>query len=218
MLYVFLDESGDFDFSTNGSKYFIITALSVTQPLNAVEPLLELKYNLWQSGLPIEYFHASEDKQRVRDQVFGIIQNNLSSYKVDCIVVEKRKTFLPLQQDTARFYEKMFSILLNYVLSGSIQVHSDMTIVTDTIPLKKKRQQIEKALKKELANWAKQSGGTYQLFHFASKTDMNLQVVDYIGWAIARKWARADYRSFKLIHSCVKSQFDVFRSGNETFY
>ena len=32
-LYIFLDESGDFNFSPRGTKYFTITAISLTIPI-----------------------------------------------------------------------------------------------------------------------------------------------------------------------------------------
>lgn len=218
MLYVFLDESGDFDFSNNGSKYFIITALSVVRPFDAISPLEELKYDLWESGLKIESFHASEDKQYVRDKVFSIISQMMPDYRVDSIIVEKCKTFPTLQKDTARFYKTIFGILLKYVLVGSAQKHSDVTFVTDSIPLKKKRKQIEKALNQELTDWSKKAQGTYQIFHFSSKSDVNLQIVDYLGWAVARKWSRGDTRSYRLISKCVQTEFDVFEVGKEKFY
>ena len=218
MLYVFLDESGDFDFSLNGSKYFIITALSVARPFDVISPLEELKYDLWETGLKIESFHASEDKQYVRDKVFNIISQMMPKYRVDSIIVEKCKTFPALQEDTARFYKTIFGILLKYVLVGSAQKHSDVTFVTDSIPLKKKRKHIEKALSLELTDWSRKSQGTYQIFHFSSKSDVNLQVVDYLGWAIARKWSKGDVRSYKLIEMCVKTEFDVFKIGKEKFY
>ncbi len=218
MLYVFLDESGDFDFSINGSRYFIVTALSVIRPFDAVFPLEELKYDLWESGLRIESFHASEDRQFVRDKVFNIISQKMTDYRVDSIIVEKCKTFPALQSDTARFYKTIFGILLKYVLVKSSQKHSDVTFVTDSIPLKKKRNQIEKALNQELTDWSRKSQGTYQIFHFPSKSDINLQIVDYIGWAIFRNWSRGDTRSYNLISKCIKTEFDVFKVSKEKFY
>lgn len=35
ILYIFLDEGGNFDFSTGGTKYFTITALSKERPFEA---------------------------------------------------------------------------------------------------------------------------------------------------------------------------------------
>jgi len=45
-LYLFIDESGNFDFSSGGTKYFILTALSTTNPYSVGSSLLELRYQL----------------------------------------------------------------------------------------------------------------------------------------------------------------------------
>ena len=72
-LYIFLDEGGNLDFSSAGTKYFVLTALSKDRPFEAYKYLNELKYDLVERGVEIEYFHASENKQDVRDSVFAII-------------------------------------------------------------------------------------------------------------------------------------------------
>ena len=73
VLYIFLDEGGNFDFSTGGTKYFTLTALSKERPFQAYMPLCELKYDLIELGTEIEFFHAAEDRQAVRNSVFDII-------------------------------------------------------------------------------------------------------------------------------------------------
>ena len=37
--YVFLDESGNFDFSASGTRYFVLTCVGVTRPFPAFESL-----------------------------------------------------------------------------------------------------------------------------------------------------------------------------------
>ena len=72
ILYIFLDEGGNLDFSKNGTKYFTITGLSKERPFEAFKASNNLKYDRIESGTEIEYFHASEDRQVVRDEVFKI--------------------------------------------------------------------------------------------------------------------------------------------------
>lgn len=43
-LYVFLDEAGNFDFSSGGTKYFILSAVSKERPFRAYQEMTELKY------------------------------------------------------------------------------------------------------------------------------------------------------------------------------
>ena len=91
-LYIFIDEGGDLEFSEKGTKIFTLTALSKIRPFVIYEPLINLKYDLWQKGIEFEYFHATEDTQQTRDQVFNLISNNLSRFTIDSVIVEKRKT------------------------------------------------------------------------------------------------------------------------------
>ncbi len=195
-----------------------MTALSQVRPFPPLIPFVDLKHDLWEQGVEVEYFHATEDNQSVRNSVFGILGNCLGHFRVDSIIVEKRKTNPTLQHDLGRFYQKVFDILMKYVLEGQRRAFNSMFMVTDTIPVKQRRLTIEKAIKHNLSTWAKEHGNSYTIQHYASKSELNLQAVDYLGWAIFRKWERSDLRSYNLIRCCVQSEFDVFEAGATMFY
>jgi hypothetical protein len=108
-LYIFLDEAGNFDFSPGGSKYFIMASVTRERTFGDYSEFVNLKYDLVEQGIDIEYFHASEDKQAVRDQVFKIIQRNLTGMRIDAVIVEKKKT-KPTLRDPARFYLECWAI------------------------------------------------------------------------------------------------------------
>gem|GEM_PF-3209631 len=76
-LFVFLDEGGNFDFSKNGTQYFTITSVATTRPFTFATPLIDIRCSLLETGIGLEYFHASEDKQPVRDQVFNVISAHM---------------------------------------------------------------------------------------------------------------------------------------------
>ena len=61
-LYIYLDESGNFDFSDNGTPFFLLCAMTTPRPAATQQPLQELKYKLLEDGNDIEGFHASEDE------------------------------------------------------------------------------------------------------------------------------------------------------------
>jgi hypothetical protein len=58
----------------------------------------------------------------------------------------------------------------------------------------------------------------YKVLHHASKSCIGLQVADYCNWAIFRKWERSDKRSYELIKTCIKSEFDIFAKGGIYYY
>ncbi len=216
-LYIFVDESGNMDFSKNGTKYFTLTALSKIRPFVIYEPLVNLKYDLWEKGIEFEYFHASEDTYITRNEVFNLISNNLSKFAADSIIVEKCKTNPSIQNHTL-FYKKIFEILFNFSLNKHQDNFSQIFIITDMIPIKKKKKDIEKAIKIYISNWSMKNKIPYKLLHYSSKSDINLQIVDYFNWAIFRKWERNDLSNYNLIKESISSEFDVFKMGKNKYY
>ena len=137
ILYIFIDEGDNFDFSSKGTKYFTITSISKNRPFKTYSQLIDLKYDLIELGNDIEYFHASSDRQEVRDRVFNIINQSLLKMRIDSLIVEKRKTDNSLQS-LERFYPEMLGYLLRYVLEGIADEYSEVIIITDKIPVEKK--------------------------------------------------------------------------------
>lgn len=216
-LYIFVDESGNLDFSQKGSKHYTLTALSKMRPFFINEPLVNLKYDLWEKGIEFEYFHASEDTYTTRNEVFQLISNNLSRFVVDSIVVEKCKTH-PTLQDHGRFYRKIFEILFNYILESNRGKFSQIFIIIDQIPIKKKKKDIEKAIKLYISQWTEKTKIPYKIFYYSSKADINLQIVDYLNWSIFRKWERGDCSNYDLVKDSISSEFDVFKAGSNKYY
>jgi hypothetical protein len=90
-------------------------------------------------------------------------------------------------------------------------------IITDKIPINKRRQATEKIIKQRIAGIAPQRL-PYSIYHHDSKSSLGLQVVDYCNWAIYRKWEIGDCRSYDIIKPAIKSEFDLFQSGTTNFY
>ena len=74
-LYVFIDESGNFDFSNGqgATEWLGLTSLTTTDASEGVMELYQVKHNLIETGYDVERFHATEDKQIVRDAVFPVL-------------------------------------------------------------------------------------------------------------------------------------------------
>jgi Protein of unknown function (DUF3800) len=215
-LYVFLDEAGNFDFSKNGTRLFVLGALTVERPFNTYPHLLNLKYDLIERGIDLEYFHAAEDRQAVRDRVFDIIRTYLGAARVDTLIVEKRKTGAALRHDE-RFYPEMLGYLLRFVIEKEMRDFSKIVVFTDRIPVRKKRKAVEKAVKQTLAKMLP-ARVSYCILHHDSKSNFGLQIADYLTWAVYREWDQTDGRSYDLIRQFVRSEFDIFRAGTTYYY
>ena len=169
-------------------------------------------------GLNIEYFHASEDKQPVRDSAFEIIVSNLPSLSIDSIIVEKAKTN-PALREMIHFYPKIMGYLIGYLIKQrNLNDYSGVVVITDSLPVSRQRKSVEKAIQLALSSIMKSIGKPYYIFHHDSKSSGGLQVADYCNWAIYRKWERQDLRSYNLIGNAIKSEFDIFAAGSKRYY
>jgi hypothetical protein len=218
-IYPFVDESGNFDFSPNGSRYFILTAVVTADPIQAVDSLLAWRHTvLARTANPhikkprdCTHFHCSEDAQETRDGVFAIISR--MAVDVYSIIVQKNKTH-PSLRDGADFYERVFKGLVPYVIRRFGRERGVRVFVSQ-IELKRKRDAVIGGLKKALTE---RGAATYQLHLHPNHSHHMLQVSDYICWAVARKWERGDDRSYRLIEHLVQSEFDLFARGTTTYY
>jgi hypothetical protein len=216
-LYIFLDEGGNLDFSASGTRFFTVSTITKLRPFSIESDLLALKYDLLEEGLDLERFHASEDKQAVRDRVFSIIGKHLAQFRIDSLIVEKRKT-QPQLRDQEKFYPVMLGYLLRHVFKQVMgENHKQIIVKTDQLPLNKKRKAFEKAIKTTLADMLP-NHARYRVLHHESRSSISLQVADYCNWAIYKKWTTGDSRSYDLIKEGIKSEFDIFRTGKEHYY
>lgn len=216
-LYVFLDEGGNLDFSGSGSRFFTITSLATRRPFAFEVPLTDLRFDLIESGLDIEYFHASEDRQAIRDKVIEALLPHLDEFRVDSIIVEKRKTAPTLRSDNA-FYPRMLGYLIRYLINGVGLVKiSEVIVITDRLPVNKKRRAVEKAVKTTLHAMLPVEV-KFRVMHHCSRSCCGLQVVDYFNWAIYRRWEKGDARSYSMLSKGIQSTFDIFRQGTTMWY
>jgi len=216
-LYLFLDEAGNLDFSPNGTRYFLLGGITKERPFQAYQELVELKYDLIEQGVDLEYFHAAEDRQATRNRVFAIIQRHLAGVRVDALLVEKRKT-TPALRVEEKFYPHMIGQLLQSILAEHrLEDFAEVIVFTDRLPVQRKRGAVEKAVKQTLAALLP-PGTRYRVLHHDSKSNHDLQIADYCTWAVYRKWALGDTRSWTLIAGAVKKEWDYHQAEASTYY
>ena len=73
LLNIFLDEAGNLDFSPTGTRFFLLGAITKEWPFNAYKELTELKYDLAETSVELEYLHASENAQPAVASEFDIL-------------------------------------------------------------------------------------------------------------------------------------------------
>lgn len=212
-LYLFLDEAGNLDFSSTGTKYFVLGGITKERPFHAYKELTEFKYDQVERGTALEYFHASENAQAVRNGVFDIIEKNMGGVAVDAIIVEKQKV-AALLRDEDQFFPKVLGTLLREILKHyPLAEFAEVIVFTDSLPVQRKRTAVEKGVKMTLAAMLPASV-RYRVLHHASKSNLDLQIADYCTWAIYRKWSVGDDRSFRRVQAAVRREWDVMQAEN----
>lgn len=229
ILYLFVDESGNFDFTPKGTKYFVLTCLSTTNPVVNRSKLIKLRYKLLVNGENQEYFHATEDSQSIRDEVFKIISSTNDDFAIDAIVVEKNKTnpalyiekYIKRGKQIKRvvgsiLYQKISATLLKYVFNRpDKEKFGKIVVILGSIFTKDKQQLILKSLK---TNQKLKNSIPFEIYFHQAKVDLNCQLADYCGWAIFIKYEREEKRSKNLIKDKIKSEFRIFHHGNNRYY
>jgi hypothetical protein len=228
-LFIFLDESGNFDFSANGSVYWSLTALCTLQPVDGRESLTDLLYKLAAAGGGQECFHATEDLQSVRDQVFACINKLPVNFELHSVIAEKRRanpsTYQePYRRDGVwqkrtnpdRLYGIVCRTILKYIFGRPrYKKAKRIVVVLSSIFTNPRHGAIRKLLVEHLKSY---TSAKFFIYFHATKADLNCQIADYCGWAIARKWEKRDTRSYELIKHHIKSEFDIFAVGDGTTY
>ena len=219
-LYVFIDESGNFDFSDNrgASKWLVLTSVMTTDASEGVMDLYETKHDLIRAGHDIEEFHAAEDAQVIRDAVFSVLAG-LKQARVDSLAIRKRR-LNPQWRKPSEFYPRMMEYLLKYPFDPrglDVASFDHVTIFMDKVEMPRKRQgalvgSIKRFLKSQL------KGVPYSIHMHDSRSHIYLQAVDYYCWAMAAKRERNERRSYTQIAHLVGSDFNIFAEGTKEWY
>ena len=216
-LYVFLDESGDFNFSEKGSKYFLLTSVTKERPFEAFKELHDLRYDLLESREDVgEFFHATEDRQSVRNRVFDVIRSKLDGISVDSVVIEKRKTG-PALQALERFYPEMLGYLLRYVLRQyRLSEYQEVLVFLAALHTGKQKNAIKKAVKQTLSRMLP-TRAKYRVIYHAAKSNFDIQITDYCTWVI-HKSLMGEVRPIGIIKPAIRSVYDIFQRGSRYYY
>lgn len=212
-LYIFLDESGNFDFSPAGTPYFVMTAAITEDPLKSAGALQSLKYAMLAEGTDVECFHASPDRQAVRDRVLPAIAS-LDGIRYHHISLEKRKAYAAYRTPAA-IYALCGKTLLNYILRGKAGgSHGMVVIIFDKALTRKDQEAFLKAVKPELKTWGK----PYRIYFHQTMADFNGQIADYGAWAKYVSLARGEGRPLAALSCIPQTHFDIFAKGTTNYY
>jgi hypothetical protein len=213
--YVFSDEAGNFDFSRQrgASRYFILGTVSADD-CSIGDRLLQLRREMgWRGTHLDQVFHATDDPQAVRDEVFEVLTTG--DFRIDVTILEKSKAQPHLHAESA-LYKMAWFLHFKHVAPRIAGPDDRLFVVASRLGTKKKRGSFHTAVDDVVAQVS--PCASHRVAFWPADSDPCLQVADYCIWAIQRKWEREDARSYDLIKDKIESEFDVWSVGTTHYY
>lgn len=214
--FIFADEAGCFTFNRqpNVSRYFVLCTIVMDDCAVATE-LLRLRRELAWAGIELgDFFHATEDKQIVRDAVFNTITEH--NFSIQATIMEKAKAQPQVRQSKPTFYQYGYFFHFKYGVAPQLGANTEVLVTTASLGTKNERVAFESSVE-DVMNQTQRTRA-WKTDFMPCHADPCLQVADYCAWAIQRKWERNDVRSYRLIAKRITYEYDLWSHGNKLFY
>lgn len=196
-LYIYLDESGNLDFNKDtGTQYFVLSAVVTKSPTVTQSTLSSLKYQLLAQGYDIEYFHAAEDQQIVRNKVIKEIQHledaSFHLAYADKWSIDKHKL------TSVNLYHQCSLVLFKEIWPKLIDDHiQQIVVIYDKVLTKEAKSRFLQLMKSYLKQFSKQN---HVYFH-SCRSDANGQIADYIAWSLYVGLSRNENRPWDALQN-----------------
>ena len=212
MAYIFLDESGDlgFNFKKKGTThFFIVTLLFIPGTKKPIEKIVKKTHSELsiKTKRRIGVLHAVNEKRVTRVRLLNRLNNKECSLMV--ISLDKQKVFTKLRDEKQVLYNYVTNILLDRIYTKKV------------IPLKEEihliasRRETNKFLNENFKDYLnRQIKNNHKgILSVSIKTpheEKCLQIVDFVSWAIFRKYEKGDDSYYKIIKNKIIEENPLF--------
>ncbi|MGI8826369.1 MAG: hypothetical protein ACR2JC_12110 [Chloroflexota bacterium] len=144
-------------------------------------------------------------------------------FRVDATIFEKAKVHPDARHTADHFYQFAWYYHFRYLARQAIPSSTNrLLVVPATIADRKHKQELFTTAVRSVVS-QRQVVPETRLAFWMGRSDPCLWVADYCCWAIQRKWERTwqgqpDDRSYQLIASKIRSEFDIFARGTGRYY
>lgn len=213
-LFVFMDESGDMQFTAKGKQHFVLSAVCTEHPGESAQAMQRLKYNLLAKGSEDLEFHATSNTKGTRHRVVDVVRS-LNAIRVHSIWIDKRMT-APSMQDEVKLLGLFGAAMGRWVHNTVASPYSKIILIFDSVLTGQKQKAVVKNLKQTLAPLEKE---VRVCFH-PVKQDLNGQIADYYSWALFRALESGDYDTMRQLQSGTPTWdgFNMFESGHTIYW
>lgn len=206
---IFVDESGDLGFSSRSSKWFVVTLLLTSHHRKIEKCVKKVHGGLRKKERNVRELHAYHERDATRKRILGLI-SNVEDVQILCVILNKTKVYTRLQDQKSVLYNYVTNILLDRMnSSGVLGGVQDIDICIDQKETNKfMNDHFVRYLRQATSTW-KQNRVDIRLAH--SQNEKCLQAIDFVSWAIFRKYERGDYDFYNIIQNKIVDENFLFR-------
>lgn len=212
MSYIFIDESGDlgFDFTKKKtSKFFVITCL-FTENKRPIEKIVRKIFSQIKKKNKIKrgVLHAVKEKPIIRKRLLEKLAEK------DCyimaIYLNKMKVYTKLQNEKAILYNYVTNILLDRIYTKRIvSTDKEVGIIASRRETNKfLNENFKMYINTQLSNKHKIR---VKIMIKSPQEEKCLQAVDFVSWAIFRKYEYQDESYYNIIKNKIVEENALFR-------
>ncbi|MCX6789769.1 MAG: DUF3800 domain-containing protein [Candidatus Gribaldobacteria bacterium] len=196
MSYIFLDESGDLGFSEESSKWFILTIVFTNNHRCVEKCVKKIHHGLKKKYKKVSELHAYHCDATTKKRILRLLAQ-AQDLKILSVVLNKKKVYIDLQNQKNYLYNYTANILLDRLSSKNVLSKKEqIKIIID-------QRETNKFLKENFENYLKSNlkkqFDNFEIKIKPSHTEKCLQAVDFISWAIFRKYEQSDYEYYEII-------------------
>lgn len=212
-IYVFMDESGNLDFSGKGTDHFVLSAFVTQDPLECGRALQELTYEFLSRGLESQIpFHAANNTAGTRKRVVSALCGRDHHCFVHSVVADKHLAH-PSKHAPDVFYGLVGKAMASYLLQALPIGFEPVVLMFDSALTGKLKGAFLKALKPQLNSL----GRPYRIIFRPVQHDVNGQIADYHAWATFRMLETGDREWFAQLPGS-HDEFDIFSRGHTRYW
>ncbi len=181
-VFVFIDESGNFDFTNRGTRHFVVSAHATRTPIKCGAGLRALTYEFLSRGLIDEVpFHATSNTVGTRNRFIGQLCATEHSCQVISLVVDKWRLEPDLCTPPALLAH--LGARLVEELEQTFTFRDEVVVLLFDTALTAKR---SAAVLRQLKGKLKSRTRTFRVLFRPVKHDVNGQIADHYAWATFR--------------------------------
>jgi len=208
MAYLFIDESGDLGFSKRSSRWFLFTLILVPNERPLEKVIKRARNTLKKKHRNVNELHAYHSDEITRKRVLRGI-SELNDLQVFCIILDKHKVYTDLQNQKNYLYNYVANILLDRLHESDVLSKDEhLDICFDRKDTKKNLQ--SNFMQYLEGNIISKRNGKVDISLCASHQKKALQAVDFVSWAIFRKYEQSDYEYYEIIKDKVVEENLLF--------